>query len=145
MIKIFAVWLLALTFSLQASEVNVRINVERAKFNYQMFCQGCHVGTGTGGSSVPNMNGFVGYFLRSQEGREYLVRIPGSANSTLSDEHLAEVLNWILISFSEGSLKNNWKPYSANEVGEYRANPLFEVVDYRNQVIDRLHLNYKRR
>ena len=145
MIKILAVWLLALTFSLQASEVDVRINVERAKFNYQMFCQGCHVGTGIGGSSVPNMNGFVGYFLRSQEGREFLVRVPGSANSTLPDEHLAEVLNWILISFSEGSLQNNWKPYSADEVGKYRANPLYEVVDYRNQVIDRLHLNYKRR
>lgn len=141
MTRFIAAYLLVSTLSLQASEVDVEMNADRAKFNYQMFCQGCHVGTGIGGSSVPNMNGFVGNFLLSQEGREYLVRVPGSANSTLSDEYLAEVLNWMLISFSKGSLQNNWKPYNAKEVGKYRANPLYEVVDYRNQVIGRLPLN----
>ncbi len=114
---------------------------DRAKFNYQLFCQGCHVGTGIGGNSVPRLKGFVGNFLLTQEGREYLVKVPGSANSKLSDRQLAEVLNWILVSFANESLPEKWLPYQALEVGDYRQNPLFEVVEYRKNLVNRLPLN----
>lgn len=87
------------------------------------------------------MRGFVGNFLLTQEGREYLVRVPGSAYSTLTDEQLAEVLNWILISFAEESLSQEWKPFQATEVAVYRRNPLYEVVHYRAGLVSRLPLN----
>ncbi len=110
-------------------------NEERAKFNYQMFCQGCHVGNGVGGKSVPNLKGFMGHFLKSQKGREYLVKVPGSANSVLSDAQLAEVLNWKLREFAEDSIPDNWAQYTGEEVAKYRKDPLLEVVEYRKQLI----------
>ena len=63
----------------------VEINEQRAQFNYQMFCQGCHTPDGAGAVTVPRMKDHVGYFLEIPEGREYLVRVPGSATSALND------------------------------------------------------------
>jgi cytochrome c2 len=63
--------------------------VERAAFNYQLLCQGCHTPDGSGAQGVPQMRGVLGYFLGSDEGRAYLVRVPGSANAALNDAHLA--------------------------------------------------------
>ena len=125
-----------------AAYTEPHINSERARFNYQLFCQGCHVGTGVGGKSVPSLRGFVGNFLLTQEGREYLVRVPGAAYSTLTDEQLAEVLNWILVSFAEKSLREEWRPFQATEVAVYRRSPLYEVVHYRAGLISRLPVNH---
>lgn len=112
------------------------INRERAHFNYQMFCQGCHA---PGGASVdervPRMEGHVGTFISSTEGREFLVRVPGSATSVLDNEELAEVLNWIVLEFSGQSLNASFEHYTATEVGSLRKAPLNEVVNYRAQLL----------
>jgi hypothetical protein len=108
---------------------------DKAHFNYQMFCQGCHTPDGTGAKSVPQLKGHVGTFLQTQEGREYLVRVPGSATSSLDNEELADVLNWILTEFSGDSLAENYEPYTESEVGRLRRNPLNEVVLYRTQLL----------
>jgi mono/diheme cytochrome c family protein len=113
----------------------VEINDQRARFNYQMFCQGCHTPDGTGAMSVPRMKDQVGYFLATPRGREYLVRVPGSATSALDDEQLAEVLNWILAEFAGDSLASDYRAYSAEEVGHMRRQPLNEVDDYRAQLL----------
>ena len=113
-------------------------NEHRAKFNYQMFCQGCHTPTGEGHKSVPQLKGFLGHFLATQQGREYLIRVPGSANSVLNDENLAEVLNWMLITFAEDSIPENWNHLQAKEVSHHRKDPLLEVVDYRKQLVKTL-------
>lgn len=107
----------------------------RVVFDYQMNCQGCHTPDGAGAGSVPAMKGHVGVFLQSQEGREFLVRVPGSATSALSDERLAAVLNWIMYEFAGDSLQTPFTPYSAAEVGSLRKSPLNEVDDYREQVL----------
>lgn len=107
----------------------------RVVFDYQMNCQGCHTPDGSGAGSVPVMKGHVGVFLRSQAGREYLVRVPGSATSALSDERLAAVLNWIVEEFSEDSLRKPFTPYSAVEVGRLRQHPLNETDDYRQEIL----------
>ncbi len=104
---------------------------EKAHFQYQMFCQGCHTPDGSGAKSVPRLKDHVGRFLQTREGREYLVRVPGSATSALDNGELAGVLNWILDEFAGDSLDTSYKPYSADEVGELRKNPLNEVVLYR--------------
>jgi hypothetical protein len=108
------------------------INRERAHFNYQMFCQGCHAPGGASvDDSVPRMKNHVGTFINSREGREFLVRVPGSATSSLDDEELAEVLNWIVLEFSGPSLTTPFKSYTATEVGTLRERPLNEVEKYR--------------
>ena len=116
----------------------LQLDEYRAQYNYQMFCQGCHTPSGQGGSSVPDLRRFMGYFLKTQKGREYLVRVPGSANSVLSDTHLAEVLNWMLLKFADDSLPANWRPYDPSEVSYYRREPLYEVVEYRIDLLTEL-------
>ncbi len=108
---------------------------DKAHFNYQMFCQGCHTPDGSGANSVPRLKGHVGTFLQTEEGREYLVRVPGSATSSLDNEELAAVLNWILIEFSGDSLAENYEPYKVDEIGRLRRNPLNEVVLYRSKLL----------
>ncbi len=107
----------------------------RVVFDYQMNCQGCHTPDGAGAGSVPAMKGHVGVFLQSQEGREYLVRVPGSATSALSDERLAAVLNWIMYEFAGDSLASPFTPYTAAEVSPLRENPLNEVDAYREHLL----------
>jgi len=52
------------------------MNPDRAKFNHQMICQGCHTPDGTGSKSVAKIRNYMGYFLQNQLVREYLVRVP---------------------------------------------------------------------
>ncbi len=113
----------------------VEINDARAQFNYQMFCQGCHTPDGVGAVTVPRMKDHVGYFLETPRGRDYLVRVPGSATSALSDEQLAEVLNWILENFAGDSLSPDYVAYTSDEVGRVRRQPLNEVEDYRAELL----------
>ena len=120
---------------LVATASAVEINDQRAQFNYQMFCQGCHTPDGTGAMSVPRMKDQVGYFLETPRGREYLVRVPGSATSALDNDQLAEVLNWILLEFAGESLSPDYRAYTAEEVGRMRREPLNEVEKYRTQLL----------
>ncbi|PCI52411.1 MAG: cytochrome c, class I [Gammaproteobacteria bacterium] len=116
----------------------LKMNTDRAKFNYQMLCQGCHTPDGTGGKSVPKIKNYIGYFLQNQMAREYLVRVPGSANSSLNDEQLAEVLNWMILEFGGDSVPKNMKYYITNEVAKLRQQSLFEVVEYRKMLVKQL-------
>ena len=107
----------------------------RVVFDYQMNCQGCHTPDGSGVGSVPEMKGHVGVFLQSQRGREYLVRVPGSATSALDDERLAAVLNWIIRQFAGASVSIPFEPYTAAEVGLLRQRPLNETDEYRQKLL----------
>ena len=88
--------------------------------------------------AVPRMNGFVGNFLHVPGGREFLVRVPGSANAALDDAALAELLNWILVTMSPDELPPSWSPYTAAEVGELRSAPLREVETVRARLVRRI-------
>ena len=81
------------------------------------------------------MKDHVGTFLKSREGREFLVRVPGSATSSLDDTELAEVLNWIVVEFSGDSLTGTFEYYTADEVGSLRQTPLNEVENYRAELL----------
>ena len=44
----------------------------RAQVNYMLHCQGCHLPEAEGfEGKVPPMKDYVGYFLHSQDGREF--------------------------------------------------------------------------
>jgi len=85
-------------------------------------CMGCHLLDGAGAPpAIPRLKDRVGYYLTVEQGRGYLVQVPGAANSLLDDEKLARVLNGIIIEFAGVSLPEHWQPYAADEVGRYRA------------------------
>jgi mono/diheme cytochrome c family protein len=133
-VKNFALLFLLVAVSATAGNYNP----DRARYHYQLYCQGCHTPDGSGGEGVPKMREHIGYFLNTPVGREYLVRVPGSATSVLDNEQLAEVLNWIVITFGGGSVHQPFSPYLADEVGELRKNPLNELERYRAQLLEEI-------
>ncbi len=128
------VFLLAAYFFSMHCAAN-EIDEQRAKYNYQMFCQGCHTPDGMGGEGVPRINGFIGNFLTFPKGREFLVRVPGSAYSPLSNKELAEVLNWMVINFGGDSIPKDFQNYTENEIGALRLKPLNEINNYRKDLL----------
>ena len=68
------------------------------------------------------MNNFVGYFLHSKEGREFVIRVPGVATSSLADDELTEMMNWLLLNFSAQELPDPFVPFLTEEVAALRLN-----------------------
>ena len=131
-----SVALQSLTIGSVVAAPQTAINEDRARYHYQMFCQGCHTPDGSGVNAVPPLKGRMGVFLRSQRGREFMVQVPGSATSKLDDTQLAEVLNWCIENFSASSLINgDYLPYTAEEVGRLRQSPLQEIDNTRAEVL----------
>ena len=97
---------------------------QRAHVNYMLHCQGCHLPEAEGfANKVPPMKDFVGYFLHSQEGREFLIRVPGVAHSALNDEELTELLNWVVQTFSAKQLPDDFRPFTKEEIAKLRDLP----------------------
>ena len=96
----------------------------RARVNYMLHCQGCHLPEAVGvPGTVPRMSAFLGYFLHSTEGREYVVRVPGVATSPVPDDQLAELLNWILETYSAEQLPSGYQAYTEAEIARLRQQP----------------------
>ena len=137
--RIGCVWLLAFGLA-QPLHAGETANDQRARIDYMLNCQGCHLPNGEGAGDVPRMLGFVGNFLKVPGGREFLVQVPGSANAPLDDARLAELLNWMLDEISPGQVPAGFRPYTADEVGEYRAVPLHDVLKTRADLIQKIAL-----
>lgn len=142
-VNLLSVSTIILSIALVSQSFAADVNAARAKFNYQMLCQGCHTPDGTGVKDVPQIKGFIGNFLTTSQGRDYLVRVPGSANSALNDEELAEVLNWMIVDMGGSSVPKNMKKYTAKEVAQLRKKSLFEVVEYRKMLVSQLPIDNK--
>lgn len=94
---------------------------ERAHVNYMLHCQGCHLPQTEGfAGKVPVMKNFVGYFTHSQVGREFLIRVPGVAHAALADDEIAELMNWLLNTYSSAQLPAAFEPYTEAEVAALR-------------------------
>jgi len=113
---------------------------EQRQFDYMINCQGCHLPDGSGNPErqVPAFPGQLGKFLWVPGGREYLVQVPGSALSGLSDDGLAGVLNWMLETFSPNELPADFKPYTGAELHEWRQSPPVDVGGVRQGLLDRI-------
>jgi len=114
--------------------------------DYILGCAGCHGLQGVSNPSlVPSLHGLVGYFLDFPEGRAYLLRLPNVAFSTLSDDQLAAVLNYMVFEIGAGSAPAGVRPFLAAEVGQWRKQPLTEVTlsAYRRQLVDTLIRRYR--
>jgi mono/diheme cytochrome c family protein len=114
-------------------------NPQRARIDYMLKCQGCHRPDGSGDlTSTPPLAGEVAKFLVIPEGREFLGRVPGVASANLSDERLAEVLNYSLYRFDAAHVPAGFKPYTAAEVAALRKAPLrLDRADTRARLIAR--------
>ncbi|BAN48078.1 hypothetical protein [Metapseudomonas resinovorans] len=113
---------------------------EPRQFDYMLNCQGCHLPDGSGNPArqVPAFPGQLGKFLGVPGGREYLVQVPGSALSGLSDEALADVLNWMLETFSAAELPTGFTPYTGAELHAWRQSPPADVERVRRELLERI-------
>ncbi len=86
---------------------------------------------------VPPMRGQLANFLLVPAGREFLIRVPGVANSTLNDNDLAALMNWLVPTMGP-ALPQGFKPYTALEVGTLRRMRLQDVRAARNALIEKM-------
>jgi mono/diheme cytochrome c family protein len=104
--------------------------------NYLLFCGGCH---GDGGRGVPHkvpaLAGKIGRYLRVDGGREFLVRVPGVANSQLSDAAAAAVMNLCLEKFTAPAERAGVAPYTASDIATARRQPMLEVERMRHVLL----------
>jgi len=104
--------------------------------NYVLFCGGCH---GEGGRGVPHkvpaLAGKIGRFLGVDGGREFLIWVPGVANSQLSDAGTAAVMNLCLEKFTAPAERAGVAPYTAADIAAARRRPMLEVERVRHALL----------
>ncbi len=107
-----------------------------APVNYMLHCQGCHLPGGVGHPGiVPSMRNQVGLFLRSQDGRAFLVQVPGVAQSSLGDAELAELMNWMLPEFDPVNVAPDFEKFTPAEIRQYRSTPMTEMRKRRRNLL----------
>jgi cytochrome c553 len=104
--------------------------------DYVLYCMGCHGPQAEGvPGKVPPLAHALGRYMRSPAGRNYVLRVPGAANSVLSDAQLAAVLNWLVQTFNADELSSDVPLFSAAEVTGVRHSPLPSVLATRREVV----------
>jgi hypothetical protein len=105
------------------------------KINYILQCMGCHTPDGSGvGEQVPSIRETLPSFAATSAGRRFLVQVPGSAQSTLTNGELAELLNWMIQTLSEKP-PLRFEQYTEKEVAEYRGVTLVAVRVLRERLL----------
>jgi hypothetical protein len=104
--------------------------------NYQLHCMGCHLADGSGQPGrVPSIRRSLVLFSASPEGRDFVVRVPGVAQSPLSSEDTAALLNWMVRNLSDTKVPPGFQDYSASEVQNLRNRPLVQVSALRARLL----------
>jgi mono/diheme cytochrome c family protein len=107
--------------------------------DYVLYCMGCHGPQAEGvPGKVPPLAHSLGRYMRSPAGRNYVLRVPGAANSVLSDAQLAAVLNWVAQTFDAEELSDNVPLFTTEEVTGLRHSPLPSVLATRREVVTAL-------
>jgi mono/diheme cytochrome c family protein len=103
--------------------------------DYMLDCRGCHGADAAGiPGKIPPLAGSVARFMRAPEGRNYVLRVPGAANSALSDAQLAGVLNWLAERYPAPDVPRV-APFTLEEVTRTRHIPLADVQATRREVL----------
>jgi len=109
--------------------------------NYILRCSGCHGMDGAGSDigGIPDFRGYVGGFARHDEGRTYVMHVPGVVNASLTDSEIAGVVNYVMTTYGADSLPAAFVPFTAEEVTRRRALTVMDVVGLRRGVAARLY------
>lgn len=104
--------------------------------NFQLHCMGCHLADGSGESGrVPSIRRSLVLFSATPEGRQYVIRVPGVAQSPLSDDETATLLNWMARNLSDLAPPPDFVDYSAPEIRRWRTQPLAQVSSVRARLM----------
>jgi mono/diheme cytochrome c family protein len=108
--------------------------------NYLLYCSGCHMedGRGSAPNRVPTFAGSLGHFMRTAEGRAFLVQVGGVAQSPLGDAAIADLLNWLVVRFGGTALPKPFAPYSVEEVRAQRNNRPADLAAARARIAESL-------
>ncbi|MBZ6379616.1 hypothetical protein B5C34_15570 [Pacificimonas flava] len=112
-----------------------------AQTQFVLRCGGCHGTLGVSPPhSVPVLRGSAGWFLCTAAGRDYIARLPNVVRVPLSDEDLAEVLNFVAFELGEGSVPAGAERFTAEEVARQRTRPLGDepLIAYRDKVVSEM-------
>jgi cytochrome c553 len=124
-------WIIALTVGLMTAAAQAN-----PAQDYMLFCMGCHGAQAEGvPGRVPPLAHSLGHFMRMPAGRNYILRVPGAANSVLSDAQLAAVLNWLAQEYNAEELTADTPMFTAAEVTAQRHTPLVSVLAVRREVV----------
>ena len=103
--------------------------------DYLLHCSGCHLSDGSGAPrTVPSLRDDLGRLITVEQGRGYLVRVPGSSQALLDDAGLAAVINWVLTEFNSATLADDFEPLTAEEVKEARGDVLMDPLKFRAEL-----------
>ena len=106
---------------------------------YTLNWWGCHRANGDGiaGTAPPLTN--AADYLKVPGGREYLIRVPGVSQSLLNDADTALVMNWIIGNFSPGRVPADFKPFTAEEIHQARAQAhLYDITETRMRLLNEM-------
>ena len=104
--------------------------------DYILYCMGCHGAQAEGvPGKVPPLAHALGRYMRTPEGRNYILRVPGAANSVLSDAQLAAVLNWLAQTYNGDELTSEVPLFTTAEVTSQHHSPLTSVLATRRDVV----------
>jgi mono/diheme cytochrome c family protein len=99
---------------------------------YILNCAGCHgiEGGGLPEVGIPDFHE-SGQFLNLPSGREYLIQVPGVSQAHLSNAEIAQLMNWILVTFSKKTMPENFQPFTDEEIRILRPNKASDAVARR--------------
>jgi mono/diheme cytochrome c family protein len=104
--------------------------------NFQLNCMGCHLADGSGEPGrVPSLRRSLLLLSSLPSGRDYIIRVPGVAQSSLSNEETAALLNWMARNLSDLKPPPGFVDYSAAEIERSRARPLARVGEMRARLL----------
>ncbi|WP_454735593.1 c-type cytochrome [Cupriavidus necator] len=108
--------------------------LQRGQASYMLHCSGCHLPDGSGkpAAGIPDMRITVPQLLRSPAGRAFLVQVPGTSGSDLTDAQIAELMNWMLPVLTA---QRDAAPYTTQEVSRYRNDRLDDVAAHRAAIL----------
>lgn len=108
----------------------------RPVVDYEVNCQGCHLPDGSGEAGrVPSVRRTLTLFSMSPAGRDYVIRVPGVSQSSLSDADTAALLNWMVAHLSDDPVPPGFVPYTGAEVARVRHRPLADPARRRADLL----------
>jgi hypothetical protein len=113
---------------------------QAARYHYLLRCSGCHGvdGEGVRAGGIPDFQNFVGAFASDDDGRTYVLQVPGVKGAQLNDADIAVVMNYVMMTWGGTSIQGTFVPFTAREVAQRRARPVTDIVAMRRHIVQRL-------